>query len=176
MFAIAGRAVARRVPSATAQLLSRPLVIRTALATRSFTIAPSAPLAAPKPASEKSKAKKPSATKKAAAKKKVAAKKKPKKAAPKAKKATPRPVGKPRKEKEPLTPEEEKKQKLRELKKAALLKGAPSTYKKSTWLVYCTERLSQMKDMAFGDALPAIKEDYTNLTASELRVCVSHGP
>ncbi|KAH8736816.1 hypothetical protein BGZ61DRAFT_470333 [Ilyonectria robusta] len=142
-----GRAAARRITtttrlSASSQLLSHNVAAVTcpAVAARAFTVSAWTRLPASKtPPKKKTKA---AATKKATAKKTATTKAKPKAVKPKAVKPKPKP--KPKAKVGPkskvITPEEQEKLDIRELKRWALLNkitGLPET----PWLVYITQEM-----------------------------------
>lgn len=111
-------------------------------------------------------------TKKAAAKKPAKGAKKvaSKKAAPKktvAKKAAPK-----KRVRKVLSEEDAKKQKVRELKRVALLKE-PVRLPDKSWLVYVSQHTkgTHTEGEALGDRAKQLSESYKNLPASEVEVC-----
>ena len=186
MFAYAGRAVARRLPVATSQLLPQTLVLRPALAPRAFTVSHEAL----QPKTKASSDKEGTTTKKSAAKKTTegTAKKSPKTkkstTASKATKKPKKPAAKPKPKKKELTPEQKEKvkekaklekdrAKVRELKVAALLQDEPRAVKKSPWTQHCEEVMKGERTSSdFKTLIKEAQESYKNLTSSEFEVCL----
>lgn len=182
MFASAGRAVARRLPVATSQLVSQALVLRPAIATRAFTISHEALQPKAKTSTDTATTKKPAAKKtEGAAKKSTKAKKAssdgeaPKKRAKKAKK--------PKAVKKEVTPEEKEAAKerakvkkdrarLRELKKIALLDQEPKVVKESPWTRHVQEVIKSEGGGDFKTLILKAQESYKNLTTPEFEVCL----
>lgn len=173
MLTSVGRTAARRVVASAnlnlnlpSVLASRsPLVLRPAAA-RSFSLSRWNPLAAKTGSATTKK----SATKKgsaASAEKKAAPKKK---MAAKAKKAAPK-----KKAKKVLTPEEQYKLKVKELKKTALLKEQPDNLPNNAWALYVAETVPGeiSKHSGMSDMLRSIKANYDNLSSSEKQVRAS---
>ncbi|CAM1507179.1 Fc.00g068200.m01.CDS01 [Cosmosporella sp. VM-42] len=167
MFASAGRAVARRFPSATTQLFAQPLVIRPALATRSFTVAQRVLL----PAKAASGAKKSTKTTTASKKKKTAAKpkaaKKPK-AVKKLKELTPEQVARAERSKERKEILKARVQR-RAANELALLKQEPKALPQQAWPIYITEQYKKQGDVPnLPEFTKELAASYKNLSSSEL--------
>jgi hypothetical protein len=156
------RRVLTRAPVATVSTATRALPIRSALQIRSFTSSEQAWEAAGAPTAKgakKSTAAKKTPAKKAAAKKKVAAKKPKKKVVAKKKKA-------PVKPKRKLTPEEKEADKIKLLKKMALL-SQPKPLPISPWLLYIAQN---QKQQPTSETQKAIARAYHDLSATDMAV------
>ncbi|KAK0383342.1 hypothetical protein NLU13_9255 [Sarocladium strictum] len=150
------RRVLTRAPAATVSSAARAFPIRSALQIRSFTSSKPVceAVAATSAGAKKSTVAKKRPAKKAATKKKVAAKKK---AAPKKKKA-------PVKPKKKLTAEEKEADKIKLLKKMALL-NEPKNLPVNTWLLYVSRN---QKQQPTSETQKAIASAYHSLSATEM--------
>ena len=180
MLTSVGRAAARRVVasanlnlhrSATNALASRsPLVLRPAAASeRSFSLSRWSLLAAKADAASDKKTATKKSSSAASAKKKAAPKKE--KAAKAKKPAVKKPAAK-KKAKKVLTPEEQEKLQLKELKKTALLKEEPTRLPFTSWAIFVAESspVERARHSDLSEMLRAVRTNYDNLSYSEKEV------
>jgi hypothetical protein len=90
----------------------------------------------------------------------------------KAKATKPKPKPKPkRKARKPLTPEEAARLKIRELRKAALVKEEPTSGPRNVWSVFVASRMKDAgEDAHMRDSLRKLAPDFKALSAEELQV------